>query len=131
MKAYPHSTSPGAPTTSSRAALVSRLQASRTLATWARTVGLGAVFLFLLHLVLAASVMAQSGGPYELTSWTVDGGGETLSTGGGYSLAGTAGQPDAGLLSGGGYTLGGGFWGSGSAIPIDYEYDTYLPLVLR
>jgi len=37
------------------------------------------------------------------------------------------GQPDAGVLSGGGYTLAGGFWPGGAAA----RYGVYLPLVLR
>src|SRR5438477_1677189 len=40
---------------------------------------------------------------------TVDGGGGT-SSGGSFTLTGTIGQPDAGRLSGGNYTLEGGFW---------------------
>ena len=70
---------------------------------------------------------AQDG--YELTWWTVDGGGYTFSSGGGYELGGTAGQPDAGVLSGGGYTLGGGFWKGGVAAAAQYK--VYLPLVVR
>jgi hypothetical protein len=34
------------------------------------------------------------------------------------------------VLTGGDYTLGGGFWGSGAAA-VEYEYDIYLPTVLR
>ncbi len=45
---------------------------------------------------------------------TVDGGGGR-STGGGYTLEGTAGQPDAGAHTGGGYTLDGGFWATAAA----------------
>jgi cell division septation protein DedD len=65
-----------------------------------------------LALLLAAALpsLAQSGGPYDLSWSTIDGGGHTFSTGGSYSLGGTAGQPDAGALSGGVYTLVGGFW---------------------
>ncbi len=37
--------------------------------------------------------------------------GSGTSTGGVYSVSGTIGQPDAGTLRGGGYTLSGGFWG--------------------
>jgi hypothetical protein len=48
---------------------------------------------------------------------------------GGHTLAGTAGQPDAGLLTGDGYALGGGFWRGGPAAPPEYEL--YLPLVVR
>lgn len=58
--------------------------------------------------VTAAS--AQTGGGYDLSWHTVDGGGTTFSTGGGYSLGGTAGQPDAGSHAGAAYTLSGGFW---------------------
>ncbi len=64
----------------------------------------------LLTLALGGIVLAQTGGGYDLTWWTVDGGGGTVS-GAGYTLMGTAGQPDAGApLTGGGYTLTGGFW---------------------
>ena len=42
-----------------------------------------------------AAVQAQSGGGYNLTWNSVDGGGATFSSGGGYLLGGTAGQPDA------------------------------------
>jgi hypothetical protein len=82
-------------------------------------------------LILAAvPVLAQSGGGYDLTWSTVDGGGGTFSTGGGYSLGGTAGQPDAGLMTGGGYSLGGGFWGGGAVAEPD-GFLLYLPLVMR
>lgn len=47
---------------------------------------------------------------YDLSWRTVDGGGATFSEGGGYLLGGTTGQPDAGMLSSGSYTLHGGFW---------------------
>ncbi|RLC99446.1 MAG: hypothetical protein DRI77_02755 [Chloroflexi bacterium] len=65
--------------------------------------------LSLFTLLLVGVVSAQTGGGYDLTWWTVDGGGGSLS-GGGYTLMGTAGQPDAGSVGGGGYTLSGGFW---------------------
>ncbi len=58
--------------------------------------------------VTAAS--AQTGGGYDLSWHTVDGGGVTFATGGGYSLGGTAGQPDAGSHTGAAFTLSGGFW---------------------
>jgi len=77
-----------------------------------------------LVLLLSGGALAQGG--YDLSWWTADGGGQTFSTGGGYSLGGTIGQPDAGLLSGSGYTLAGGFWSGATAI-----YRVYLPLVLR
>jgi hypothetical protein len=82
-----------------------------------------------LFLLLASVALAQSGEGYNLTWSTIDGGGGTFSSGEGYSLGGTSGQPDAGLLSGEGYTLAGGFWPGGAvAVP---EYHIYLPLVVR
>src|SRR2546425_4027725 len=56
--------------------------------------------------ITAAAVHAQS---YTIDWFTIDGGGGT-STGGLYSVSGTVGQPDAGRMSGGNYTLDGGFW---------------------
>ena len=84
-----------------------------------------------LILVTAGVVLAGSGAGYDLSWNTVDGGGVTFNTGGNYRLGGTAGQPDAGVLSagsipGGDYTLVGGFWGAAAV-----EYKLYLPLVLR
>jgi uncharacterized membrane protein len=69
---------------------------------------------------------AQSGGGYTLDWYTTDGSGYIFSASGGYSLGGTIGQPDAGGLSGGGYTLVGGFWGGSMA-----SYKIYLPTVLK
>ncbi len=77
----------------------------------------------------SAPASAQSGGGYDLSWSTVDGGGAMFSTGGGYSLGGTIGQHDAGTLSGGGYTLAGGFWYGGA--PVTSQYQIYLPLTLR
>ncbi len=51
-----------------------------------------------------------SGGGYELTWHVIAGEGATSSTGGTYSLTGTIGQADTGMMSGGGYSLSGGFW---------------------
>ncbi len=59
-----------------------------------------------------------SGGPFEITWYSIDaGGGE--SAGGAFTLAGTIGQPEAGPeLSGGPFTLRGGFWaGVNSDLP--------------
>ncbi len=73
----------------------------------------------------AAPLAAQTGGSYDLTWWTVDGGGGQVS-GGGYTLTGTVGQHDTGIASRDAYTLLGGFWGSGFV-----PSRLYLPLVLR
>jgi hypothetical protein len=80
-------------------------------------------------LLLTGAALAQSGGGYDLSWNSVDAGGWTFSSGGGYSLGGTAGQPDAGLMTGGEYTLGGGFWGGGALATAGHE--VYLPVVLR
>lgn len=61
---------------------------------------------------MTAVVAARFAGPpaYDLSWHTVDGGGGTAS-GGGFQLSGTIGQTDAGAaLSGGPFTLVGGFW---------------------
>jgi hypothetical protein len=87
-----------------------------------------------LSLILFASawaVAAQMGGPYDLSWNTVDSGGDTFSSGGPFSLGGTVGQPDAGTMSGGAYTLEGGFWPSaGPAGGLD-RYTLYVPAVRR
>jgi hypothetical protein len=64
-------------------------------------------------LILAVHSWAQSGGGYDLTWSTIDGGGQTFSMGGGYELGGTVGQADAGaplIDASSGYELFGGFW---------------------
>lgn len=63
-----------------------------------------------LLLLAPAPALAQSGGPYDLSWSTIDGGGHVFSTGGAFELGGTAGQADAGPLNGGSYTLSSGFW---------------------
>jgi uncharacterized repeat protein (TIGR01451 family) len=64
----------------------------------------------LLGLAAAAPAGAQT---YELSWWTVDGGGVVGASNGPFTLSGTAGQPDAGPAQAGGtYTLAGGFWGA-------------------
>ena len=90
------------------------------------------IIILLVTIVLFLPVtvaLAQSGGIYDLSWSSLDGGGYTFSSGGAYTLGGTIGQPDAGLLSGGSYTLGAGFWCGGAAAGGGYEI--YLPLVLR
>ena len=83
----------------------------------------------LLTLLLLTSVaLAQEGGPYDLSWSTVDGGAYTFSAGGAYDLGGTIGQPDAGCMGGGAYTLCGGFWPGSRVEP---GYPAYIPLVLK
>ncbi|MCX6903356.1 MAG: hypothetical protein NTW03_07740 [Verrucomicrobia bacterium] len=68
--------------------------------------------ILLIGLLLPSLGVAQS---YSVDWFTIDGGGG-LSTGGVYTVNGTIGQPDAGLMSGGNFTLQGGFWGVVSLI---------------
>lgn len=71
--------------------------------------------LLLLFLATAVLISAQTGGNFDLSWSTVDGGGGS-STGGAYALSGTIGQPDAGNLAGGDFTLNGGFWQCTTAV---------------
>lgn len=64
---------------------------------------------------LVAGALGLNAQNYSIDWHKVAGGGGT-STGGVYSVSGTIGQPDAGLLSGGNYTLVGGFWGVIAAV---------------
>lgn len=79
-----------------------------------------------LLLLLTLPVLAQTGGLFDLSWSTVDGGGGTFSTGGGFSLGGTAGQPDAGGMGGGDYVLAGGFWGGDAIQENRPPYDIQL-----
>lgn len=72
-------------------------------------------------LVLLSSAIAQTGGQYELSWSTIDGGGGR-SIGGPYSLTGTIGQPDAAYSVGGQYELLGGFWPGGPLCVVDFEH---------
>lgn len=74
----------------------------------------------------AAALAPLGGGDFDLAWHTIDGGGGT-SSGGGFELAGTMGQHDAGqTMTGGSFALTGGFWaGAGSApgIPCPWDLD--------
>ncbi len=63
-------------------------------------------------LLLPVAAQAQ---PYSIDWYKIAGGGGA-STGGVYTITGTIGQADAGTLSGGNFTLQGGFWGAVIAI---------------
>ena len=66
-------------------------------------------------LALAMMALGACAQNYTVDWFTIDGGGGT-STGGVYSVTGTIGQPDTGHMSGGNYTLDGGFWGVIAAV---------------
>jgi hypothetical protein len=69
---------------------------------------------------LVSTATAQSGGQYELSWSTIDGGGG-VSSGGLYTLMATIAQPDAGEMSGGGYQLFGGFCPGGPLCIVEFE----------
>lgn len=87
---------------------------------------IGAILIILVVSTVAGIAFASSGGSYELSWWTIDGGGGT-SSGGVYEISGTIGQPDAGEMSGGDYAVSGGFWGRF----VSAVYELFLPLIMR
>lgn len=83
------------------------------------------IFLVVVTVILLPFTMALSSDGYDLAWWTVDSGGSHYSAGS-YTLDGTAGQPDAGMLTGGSYSLTGGFWGAAQP-----GWLVYLPFAVR
>ena len=79
-----------------------------------------------LRLIAGSPGLAQTGGGYDLTWNTIDGGGATFASGNGYELGGTIGQADAQTMGGNGYTLSGGFW---AGIPPNYR--AFVPVTFR
>ena len=79
-------------------------------------------------LLMAVSLAFAQGG-YDLSWFTVSGGGGATS-GGSYTLTGSAGQSDAGSLTGGAYALSGGFMLEGVAAGSG-QSSLYLPLIQR
>jgi hypothetical protein len=90
------------------------------------SIALLAYFLALALSAAAAPLAHADDGSFDLTWNTMDSGGG-VSTGGGFELAGTIGQPDAGLvMTGGGFAFTGGFWpaaGGGTTCPADFDGD--------
>jgi len=72
-------------------------------------------FKFPLLLAVLLAPLLLSAADYAIDWQTIDGGGGQ-STGGVYTVSGTIGQPDAGQMSGGNFTLVGGFWSIIAAI---------------
>lgn len=73
---------------------------------------------------VAGPARGASGGGYDLRWNTTDGGSWTFSAGGSFSLGGSSGQPDAGLMTGAPYVLQGGFW-FGGLIPSPVELSAF------
>ncbi len=63
-------------------------------------------------LTICAATIAR-GNDFDLSWRSIDGGGIMSSAGGSFTLGGTIGQPDAGVLIGGDFDLQGGFWAVG------------------
>lgn len=80
--------------------------------------------LVLLSAAWYGTAHAQTGGGYDLSWTTFDGGGTTTASGGIYSLGATIGQPEAGRQSGGIYTVLGGFWR-------EWIYKLFMPLIYK
>jgi len=71
-------------------------------------------------LLLVMLAVSAAGGQYELSWYTIDGGGGR-SNGGDFTLTGTIGQPDAAWSRGGDYELLGGFWPGGPFCIVEFD----------
>jgi len=71
--------------------------------------------------IAAAHSHAQSGGPYVITKGVIGAGGGTASVGGGYVVSSTMGQAIAGVITGGAYSVQGGFWQLGGSAVTSVE----------
>ena len=87
------------------------------------------VIALLLALMLAAGAVLSAPNRLTVSWWTVDGGGTVPElSGGSYSLQGTTGQADAGVMGNGRYTLNGGYWNHSISNPV---HTVYLPVVVK
>ena len=85
------------------------------------------LFILVIAVAVIGVVRVSAASGYSLDWYAIAGGGATsTSTGGGYSLGGTIGQPAAGTSAAGGYNLIGGFWAVTQQL-----YKVFLPLTLR
>lgn len=87
---------------------------------------------------LAAGVAAPAAAQYTINWSTIDGGGATKLHGATYILGSTIGQPDAGSMAGGVYSLKGGFWRGGETLIVgvgddgdDKSVAAELPIAFR
>jgi hypothetical protein len=98
-----------------------------------KTIILVAVCVWLALLVGSGSLAIGQTAVLEISWWTAAGGGQTFSSGGAYTLGGTAGQAAAGgPFSGGDYTVQGGFWviPAQTALTPPSPRIIYLPVVV-
>jgi hypothetical protein len=75
----------------------------------------------LLVLLALGLIVSSSWGQYEISWYTIDGGGGR-SSGGDFTLTGTIGQPDAAYSAGPNFELLGGFWPGGPLCFVDFEH---------
>ncbi|UCG17415.1 MAG: hypothetical protein JSV19_05170 [Phycisphaerales bacterium] len=75
--------------------------------TFMLAIGIRIAIALTVTVVAATPTLAQN---YAIAWHTIDGGGVMSSTGGQYESSGTVGQHDAGEMTGGTYSLTGGFW---------------------
>lgn len=68
-----------------------------------------AAALLMAFVTAAIDARGQSGGQFEILTWTADSGGRT-SSGGTFSVTGTIAQPDTGQSDQGRFVVDGGFW---------------------
>ena len=79
----------------------------------------------LLALTVAVTAASPLADGFSIPWWTVDGGGGA-SQGGTFTLNGTVGQADAGTISGGNFSLTGGYWSITMV-----RFSNYLPVIRR
>ena len=87
-------------------------------------------------LTLAGAMLAPAWAQYAIAKYAVVSGGSTRDVGGAYTLGASIGLMTPGQMTGGGYSLGGGFWGEGgggtaSIEPSDNEATAAIPLAFR
>lgn len=78
---------------------------------------------------LASSARAAPQATYELVRNVISPGSNVSA--GIYNINSSIGQPAAGQVSAGVYTLGSGFWGGGIVVPAIGNYRVYLPLIKK
>jgi hypothetical protein len=91
------------------------------------------VLAVMLALLLIFGGVLLAGGGLAIPWWTADGGGGH-SSGGNFAVTSTIGQPDAGRMTDGQYTVNSGFWyGAGGMLPPPPLPDRllYLPFIVR
>ncbi len=70
----------------------------------------GRLWLLSFFILPSAFCLPALGQPFTFDWYSVEGGGGGTSAGGDFAVSGTIGQPEAGDMSGGSYSVAGGFW---------------------